>query len=513
MRFLTGISFYFIVIGCMLVQHASAQHDTLSTKPMHYLFTRNHFSLALENGLTRGRTAPIQGPDKLHQSYAVAHSLMLYYTVQASRPWSVTFCAGTGFLPFYFRPPYEEWYLFRYWDNLDGAMHLKLGADLSYRFNISDRHFTEASAGVRVLKLRQLQSSLGGSYTDTAMHPVYRYEMNFITNPAWNPAFSLGIGQYKILRNYDLLGVTLSFQHTSSSLFNGYYQMADYLKHTYSRGTFINRGNVLYLGLRYTFTQAQRQARYAKILNKTSETDARSLRKTYRMRFQKPIAPHTFFITASGNTVLQKTVMNDLNGVLGSALYPSVIPELAFTLFGAHENFAELRISRQEYLNGYRELKSDGDCKLCGSFASAFDAVATGLGAGKRLTTKKHQEILNVHAGLSVNFSNTTKGLSGRGTASIRSGTDTIFSATNETYQQHKIFPLLYLGVSHDFRIRGKLYFSLAYRYYQGFLPVSETRFRYTSVWTTGIQNVNSINYGSQHNLQFGLRYNLGKLF
>ena len=146
-------------------------------------------------------------------------------------------------------------------------------------------------------------------------------------------------------------------------------------------------------------------------------------------------------------------------------------------------------------------------------FNSAFDAVAVGIGAGKRITTARQLEILNLHSGLSLNFSNTDKGLSGWGSSSIRSGTDTLFFAKEEQYQKHKVFPLIYIGVSRDFRIRGKLYFSLAYRYYQGIVPVAETKIQYISQWTSGMQQALSTNYGSQHTVQFGLKYNLGKLY
>lgn len=515
-HFYTALQTFRVCISvflCLLFHSALAQQDSLNTKPYHYLFTRNHFSVALENGLTRGRIAVIQGPDMPRQSYAVAHSLVLHYSLQASRHWAFSVSAGTGFIPFYVRVPYENWYVFRYWNDLEGVMHLKLGAEVNYRFLITKKKFTQVSAGVQMLKLNELNARVGGLYNDTANHPLYRYELAYTSNPLRMSAITLGIGQYKILRNYDLLGLTLSFQHANANFYNGYYQIADYKKFTNSRGTLRNNGNILYLGLRYTFTQAERQARYAKIHNKTGDTLTRSLRQKYKLRLQKPIAPHQFFVTASGVFVLQRIAMDDPNTVMGSALNTTIIPEIAFTLFGRKQHFLELRINRQEYYGGYRNIKSLGDCVVCGTFNSAFDAVAVGIGAGKRITTTRQLEILNLHAGLSLNFSNTNKGLSGWGSSSIRSGTDTLFFAKEEQYQKHKVFPLIYIGVSRDFRIRGKLYFSLAYRYYQGIVPVAETKIQYISQWTSGTQQALSTNYGSQHTMQFGLKYNLGKLY
>lgn len=513
MKILTVSKF---LLACFALTNALAQSDTLYTHPSKYLFSKNHFSFSIENGLTRGAIFPESGPLKPVNNLAGVHFVNFDYAFNFNRTCALSLALGGGFFPFYFRATDEDWYLFRYWDNLDGTTFLHLSAEVNHRFSFSEKKFLNIFAGVNVFKFDDIYTELSYRHnTGFAATTIFASEIVYTFTDTWRPAFTIGIGTSRILRNYDLLSLTLSYNHSFDNFLSGTYFITEPLKPTYSWGNLINKGNFLSVGIKYTFTKAQKQSTLAKIKNETGEKDMEKVEKIYKRQKRKPLPLYSTFVSASGGLILQPIHVSDVNNINISANSLLGTGYLSIEQNIKKNKFLETGYSVLEYYMGSKRKELEGDCFMCGSFTYAFDVHHFSLGIGKRLIGKNNYNYLNLHAGVVLSYTNQDKGLSGWGHLSVGdvANGDTVYFEQYQDYQKINFFPLFYVGISRDFRIKGNLYFNILYRYHQGIMNVSEREVQYVSQWTNGWQNAHIVINGSYHTFQAGFKYNFGNIF
>jgi|GEM_PF-1462002 len=446
------------------------------------LFRKNHFSAQLDAGAHSTVYEQTSGT-KHPQHFPGLHArLNLGYTFNINPSFGILTEVGAGCHMLHF-------------STSDIAINTfqatgSVAASFVYRLPLDNRQFLQFRAGPGL-------SSYGGAWT-TDFFEIY--------DPAtdnWQsgkvdlqyhliqPYVGFGAGMSRILPNCDLLSLNLLWEQSFASAYTGNFMLTNGT----AAGTLRNGRSTVSLGLSYQFTHMRDQIAVERIRKRDSLSPREAgivLKKEKRY-----LHPNSIFVGASGGFFLTANrITKGEDGPFGN--YTSAAS--SFRLFAekgfGNNYFAEAGLGFAQYTSVLHLKEFDVT-----NIYYIYPATQLSAGVGKRLIGKNNLRIIDISAGVALNFQWWRKDLP-------TTFTGTVYNGTEEYLRS--FFPTCYAGLSKDIRISDRFLLNLAYRYQLGLVPVSEIRMTYELNNEPPIETVVTIK-GTGHYFQFGLKYRLSR--
>ena len=489
-----------------ILLHFTATSQTSTPESTQEL--KNLYSFSLVNGLNQSHSEPIYGDIQMAKATSLTHGFNFHYTRVLHPAFDLSAGLGFGMMPVRYKLP--ENYdpigygpLMDYFGNLNYKGFWRVELLASYRKQLSDNHLLRAQLGGGFVHY--------GSYSygsqsyisyDTIQPGEQIFDLDILFNNRIKPFVSLGVELSKTLKNQDVLGLKLSYDHSFNTAFEGSYVM----KNQTSAGSYINNGHFLNLHLTYTLTRAK-HLQTIKELQLDPNMGRKGARKAARKQ-KRYIDPKSMFFNVSGGAGIGQTrVINDPNGIFINYGFGSFLPRLAFEKGIKSQFYYEFGFHSQLFWD-VQKFSFD---KYGASGSSAFYAYQFSGGGLYRWILPNNYNVINVHAGMTVGFHfENGSGSGGGGFFGEINGVPYEFNYTSTSEIQSNILSSLYLGLSKDFRIVNNLYLSLSYRQQFGLIKALQTTYAYSSLnipYTEGVQT--KIN-GTSKDFQLGFKVKFG---
>ena len=480
--------------------------DTI-TNPYPLLFNKNHISFSLMQGFNRPSINPVSGPYQPYPKTGYIFMGSANYSFNFSDYTGFQLGTGLGAFPVIYSVNSVDSFPGTegdsYFMNVDYNPFSRLSAEINFRYPLGRKIFLNGIAGGSLTSFAPLGLETGSSQSGKTN---YKFRIDY--DKGWKPAIHIGTGISNVLKNYDLLTLNLIYNYSFSNSYKGSYELYSDSDSSYiSAGEFFNKGHFFGIVLNYTLTKTEKQVKIYDIIIKTDKVNKRMAEKVYRKEARK-ISNHSTFGTSLGGITIPINRANDPNKVLINASMASVMPYFSIEQNLQKNYFIEAGFGLQEY---YNAIKAKEVPFWSGS--NAFIAYHLTIGGGKRLIGKNNYNYLNLSSGLVLSTIDRPVGYAGRGGIGAVVGNDTIIMGRSENFISNNFFPLFYIGLSKDFRITRNFYFTMLYRYHQGFIKVYEQRVSYISKWTEGINNASNTMNGSYHTFQIGFKFRMGNIF
>jgi hypothetical protein len=465
------------------------------------LFLSDHWAFGLNHGFTRGVAEVESGLLSPDPRTGYVYEGILSYTVNLDKSLGWLFGTGMGLYPFIYHLHTLDAGRMPYFADVELMPYFLVTTAVQYRHSLSPDFLLRANAGISLTTFQDY-----GIYTGLSDELNGRLaRVNIQAKRGWKPAARASIGVARILANQDLLSLDLGYRYGFQDIFTGNFTMLPGTEE-HSSGRYLNRGRYPELSLNYTFTNTQKQQRILAIAVESKKASNRDARNEYRLEERRKNLERKSVIQPGIGVAFPINRAVDPHQVLLDASMGNLILSLAYEQKLNEYYYLEAGFARQEYFDA---LKVRDMPFYSGS--NAFNAFQLSLGGGKSLIGKNLYNYLNIAAGLSLSWQDRPVGLDGWGGGSFFGyAGDTIFASTNDAWVLTRFFPMVYVGLSKDFRIYKNLHFGMMYRYYQGLTDVYEQRVTYQSKWTSGPTNARIAMNGSYHTVQFGFRYYFG---
>lgn len=463
-------------------------------------YLRNHFSVALVNGLVTSKSKIISGTQKIENSTAVYHGFNLEYSRYLNSSFSVSGIAGFGFLPVSYavaaRDSFNGTSGYGYFSRLDYRFYSHLGLATAYRKQLNSNNALQMRLGFGLKKL-----AFGQTSSTYGSNVGVDFNITASTQAEANGYTTIGFGWIRSLKNRNELGINLNYEVFFRDLYRGTYSMSN----NQSSGTFGSSGNNLNLGISFIFTGANKIEKM-KVL-RDSLQNPRQARKLYKKQIRF-IHPQSIFIKVDAGLGFGVTFARDPGKKLETASLSSFTPSICIEKGITKNFFSEVGFS---FLPFWSTMKFSDGYGLTGS--SIFNAYQISIGAGKRFFSKNNYNIANIHAGLTVGFTDLSKGDFQSGQTAIYSGDslnqEIIFQGSSIGSVKSSVISAAYIGVSKDFRLASNFYLTLSYRYQQGFYKLYEEKVNYTTSSGSSSQQARLFVNGSAQSYQLGLKFKI----
>jgi hypothetical protein len=501
-----------ILFILFFTNYTQAQYvgDSLSNASS-YLFKKNHFSLELENGLLKGNLNVNSGNPAAapNNSWAFLQQAGFNYAFNHSNNFSSSVKLGMGFFPAYYRMPNEEYYLFKYWENLSGSEFINLSVGLEYRKPLNKRITGFIKASTSYYFFNNVDTKIGSSQALVNVG-LQKTSVNFLFDNKANWTTEILLGNYKKLHNHNLFKYGLKLNYAFTPLYTGFFYTKVQGLNQPTFGTISSNNLFLAFHMSYIFSKAAKQASAFDLKQQYPDKSAKEIKRLVKQKQQLKANKNNLLIAVNTGFNMQGIKANDANFVYKNTTTLSAALNLDVAYLFSQTNFVEASIGRLAYYIGNKNSSIEAfDCFICGSYSNAFEALQVKIGLGKRLLNKKQYSLINLHAGASLVYTTAAIGLSGKGYFTEYSDTTIVFRETHNNYQLKKIFPLIYLGLSKDLKISPVLFIRLAYQAHIGFMPVFESKYTY---WSQSIPENKFATYyfnGGFHTFQLGVVYKL----
>lgn len=401
------------------------------------------------------------------------------------------------------------WYGGRRWNDRSYGLewsaayqhHLKNNYTLKTALGFGRNNFT---TGV-FLDYSNYNDALGG-----ADYTLVRKESSFTSNKIF-----LEIGLSKYFAHSRNLNVSLFYEYFLNPKFIGGYEIKE--NSVLSSGEITKSGNNVGLSLTYMLGRQERflkqKAKKAKIIKMANDSanlnyyEAKKLiekgdRKVWNEKSILLHASSGFFFTRNKFTGYE----NHFNSHFAMSLSTSVSAEI-----GLKKNlFLETGYSLDKYTVSEKLTE---ESILTNHY---FSASKLNLGVGYRVFSKRNNKhLVNFQAGASLSFLNSPNSPSVSG-YNYGGYSEPEFYYLG--YHEYTVFPAIYLGIGRDFELNKNLFFSMNFKFNQGFVEIykkefaiqlydSDTRTDYSKTYLYTIN-------GTSMNLSFGFKYKfLGKKY
>lgn len=474
---------------------------------------KNLYTFSLVNGINRSSSELLTGDQRPENAIGISHGFNFHYTRILHPSFDLSAGIGFGFFPINFRPAGSEEYNIdsdffgNYFWNVSYTGFTRYELIASYRKQLTDNYSLRLQLGGGIVHYGGY--SYGGSgylSFDSTGTEVQIFDVDINFNNQAKPFITLGFDISKTLKNKDLLGLRISYDHSFRDAFNGTYS----LYNGSSAGNYFNKGHYLNIHLGYTMTRTKRLQAINDI-QQDSGLDPKSAKKMARKNMRY-IDPESMFLNISGGIGIGGTrVVHDPNGILQKYGYPSFLPRVSFEKGIRNQLYWEAGFHSQLFWNVQR-FSFD---RYGSSGSSAFYAFQFSGGGAYRWILANNYNVINVHAGLSLGFHSgkNYNGITSSGGGSINGVFDNNPVSFNYYYTSKihsNILASVYLGLSKDFRVVNNFYFTINYRQQFGLIKAIESTYTYSGEnipYTTDART--KIN-GSSKDFQLGFKLKLG---
>lgn len=469
---------------------------------------KNLYSFSLVNGLNESHSESIFGEQQLARATSVTHGFNFHYTRVLHPAFDMSAGLGFGAFPIRFKLPesYDPigYGPFRnYFDNLTYKGFWRVELLASYRKQISENHLLRAQVGGGFVHYGGYSYGSQSYISYDTIQPAEQiFDLDISFNNRIKPFVSLGLELSKTLKNQDVFGLKLSYDHSFTHAFDGTYV----LNNQTSAGNYINNGHFLNFHLTYTLTRSK-HLQTIKELQLDPNMDRKGAGKLARKK-KRYIDPKSMFINVSGGIGIGQTrVINDPNDILISYGSPSFLPRIAFEKGIKNQFYWELGYHSQLFW----DVQKFSIMKYSYSASSAFYAYQFSGGGLYRWILPNNYNIINFHAGLTLGFhAENWSGYGGGSYAGQINGVPFAISYTSTSKIQSNILSSLYLGFSKDFRIVHNLFLSLSYRQQFGLIKALESTYAYSGLNIPYTEGVRTKINGTSKDFQLGFKVKFG---
>lgn len=457
-------------------------------------YQHNFFSISLRNGFNKTQITPIIEPSLFNSQVGSVPSLNFDYQWNVNSTIGISMYTGFGFYPFRFTFGADQ-------ENNIAATILDIQGRQNYQ--IYGRVLPGINFHKSVAEKLMFNATLRGGFASVGTSSgiwdfgdstllTYKYTGNI------QGVISLETGFTYFLRNKDLVGLNISYEHFLQPISKGeYFQGSSNVA-----GTIKNKGHNIGLSLTYTFTQLDNKSRVNKI-KETNEVSHKSAKKKFRKE-KRFISPLSTFIGAGGTVFGLRSSFTDPNNYydsnwsLGAGFYANIERGMSKNYFlelsgeGIQLN-QNIRGANGEYNFGH----------------SLYWLGRVSFGAGKRFILKEsNRNIFNLHAGFSLNYTTREVGNNPGFGVQSGSGSANYFELNSTEEYKKQIFPTIYGAIEKDFRLAKMLYFSIRYKFDLGFTDIYEATLEYkTDENATSFHQATSGINGTTQGVSFGFKF------
>ena len=469
------------------------------------MFKGNHFSIGVKQGLNQTDFVSTFGNDQLYSRTGHVFQLELDYTFNIGTNYGILLRSDFGALPFIFNLDTKDGFYgtegMPYFASSNYSGFARFGTGFNYHKMMSDKYIISANVGGGVSLNGASHVGMSSHSVDETGAELHTLELDY-RNIGGAKAYSfLGININRVLKNKDLLGLGIYYEHFFNPHFEGSYQIYE----NSSGGTFSNAGNNLGLKLNYTFTQARKmQFLEDKVQANNTISDAKAAKKVFKKE-KRYVDPKSVFISAGSGLFFGLNRVSDPNEIFVNNAFPS------WSVYGQAEvgvknnYYYEFGVEVAEYWSSLKHQKYSS------SGSNAFVGYKLNGGIAKRfVNSQTNRNFFNLHAGVALSIQ-PYSGIAGSGNT-VEYGTTeegSYYMAYNyKEYYKAKVFPTLYLAVEKDFQLSKNFYIALKYKYDLGFISAYTSEINY-STDAQGLINYaaeSKIN-GTAHMYSFGLKY------
>ena len=454
-----------VKILAILVGHTVYSQSLLNGN---HLFDRNYFSIELGTGLNKSKMVPVVGLDHLTSKISTISQMKFKYQFNFQNKYGIILNAGFGKLNLKVGDNFKN--DFDYFTGFGQRLNNPF-AKFSWGFNyhklMGDQFIFKTSVGSGFSIFSSAISSGLYTFADPSILRVVTTYYSGNSSPKTFLFFDIGVD--KILKNKDLIGLNLSYEHYFKSSLVGNYSIQKFPENNMSNGNFSNSLNNLSLSVNYTFTQYKKDDLKVSMANEDG-ISKRKAQKVYKKN-KRFVDPNSIFISAGYGLFLNKNSVSDAAGHLPSTYGTGSSLGYMMVEIGLTKNyFFEIGLESSDYFSSTKLFNNS-------IFStSAFTATKWNIGISKRLTNPiSNRNYLNIHTGFSISVQPYT---GDKDYGEIGGG----YSQTSEYYKlEHAskfksyVFPTVYLAIEKDFQITKNVYTCLKYKYDQGFVSVLST--------------------------------------
>lgn len=439
----------------------------------------HQFSFEISSGTNQVKVSNATGPEKMRNAVAFHHGLNVRYRYNFSDKFSSRFRIGLHVQ----NTPIK----------LEPSKNLILSSyTISGRHNSIYNFFRRLDFSFAYTLKQQKHSSiniLGGAGLNAFGSYIFQSGLKFPESPSYfyfeiskraKPFLQVGIENEFTLKNRDFLTLKLNYQHGFTSFLDGEFEFVN-SDFQLSQGKFHNYLRGFNLGVEYTFSQQKKQQKIYELEegNQISRSEAKKINRKER----RYIDPKSMFLKVEfgvGSGINRS--MNKNSPYMSTGFnFPAVFPSISFEKGIKNGLFHEYN-----YFFMKQRSISKIENKLGAWGYSPFYAHYLSAGLGYRVKLPSNFKLFNIHAGLGIGtqFSKKdTLGTSYFEQILYEGSTETItFSSTEEIKRIGHFMPILYLGISKDFRLSNQVAISMSFKRQFGFNPVQVIDVTYTSI-------------------------------
>jgi len=470
-----------------------------------YILTKNSFSIELATGFNRTKFENVAGNSEINSPLGVLHRLNIDYTFRVTDNLGLSVGGGIGFFPFVYSIEGQNGFfgtdVWRYKDLVNYNPFSMLRSALKYQRWIAPKFMMKGSIGAGFYKMTPFHIS---ALSESPAGADYSLEVEYGGEFTPNLSFSLGID--RLLKNDDLVGLSLTYDYLSGPIHTGFYK----LENGSTYGNVYNTGNNLSIGLNYTFTRARKM-----LATEKSVLDENVSFKDGKKKFRKEkrfIDPKSIFIGAGGGFSGAKNIVDKNFPYLKSASIVDWVFNANIEVGHKGDRFWQFGFSTSQYYTA-QNLNIPSYPMFGGaSGGSLFKVSQVSGGYGLRLIGKNNINYLNVSTGAAVHFVHIKKEFVGEVFSGLSSAKnefgDTVFVLENKGEIVSRVFPTLYLNIGRDFQLSRSVYFTFDYRFNIGFVSTYKEEVVYRGLPDISNQETGEVKInGTSYAFQIGLKY------
>ncbi len=490
-----------VVLALFITSFSQVVYGQKGLKPDNkYVFFNNNFSLGYTFGLNSTSFIADEGEDAPDQIPGLLQELELNYTFMLKKNFSLSINGGLGFFPFVYgigeKGDPDSPYFIGYFDRTQYNAYFSLQPTIKYNYWFKRMWHLSGGIGFGVRTFSNDIFHSSGQFGNN----WWGFNCNYGSQPNYYSQVEIGID--RLLKNQDLIGLSLGYNYSFNQVFTGEYEYN--VSSIKSEGNMVNEGHFPSLALSYTFTRARKMA-YIEETFKEENNSFKEAKRKYKRERRYVDAKSIFIGIAGGGTYLWNKAGQD--NIIQSSYHLGGKISFTFEIGMEPNRFFEANLSRGGYTAGFK-VASPFNISSSFSYLEVYELSA---GYGIRLANKNNFSFVDLSGGVVLgghSFKNEYLDYSNEMGDNIydQSGTTLELSSFDEV--KSSFFPLLYGKMSRSFRITNFLYFSTSAQYNVGFYPIATKSLSY-AVLPDGISNDDvlvKLN-GTGLHFQFGLKY------
>lgn len=461
-------------------------------------FQKNQFSLGVIAGVNQTRFQTKEIGEEIDDPYGLNYAMRFAYRYRWNHKLYMEGGLSIALQNEKIIPPNEE-----FDDDLNGVFRgiffPNLRLDVLGVYEI----LSNSKTGINIIGGFGVTRFIENSVVSQYITPTANFEVNYLLKDQLIPFINVGSEFTLKNKRNDEFGFRILYNYGFSSFYDGTYKLWKNFQH--SEGTLESLLRGINIGFNYTFTRSSKNSRLTELMN-SNELTRKAAKKQNKFE-KRAIATNSQYVSVSlGLGKIQNKFSTESE---------TTSPRRSLTLmFGAsyergwkNNLFFEADYKFLNFRHGFRAQYTPESFGEWGGEAFASHFLNAGI-QYKIQNPKTNFQFFNVHAGVGLGYQFKPKGEQVYESVGLVTN-DISFNYSSNSKVRGNAMPVIYAGVSKDFRITEKFLLNLAYRQQFGFNNIYSTDYYYTTSIDPEIKTATSKINGSVLFLQMGLKYRI----